>query len=384
MWATSPSDAQGPGFVEQSLRLVLHPTLGGRRVRVRLSNRFGSGPVRFASAFIARRASGATLVPRSVRRLRFAGRRGVTIPAGGEALSDAVAFHFAAFQYLAVSLHVQGASGASSEHFLALETSYATAPGGGDHARDAAADAFTQELASWPYLAAVEVKAPKTIGTVVAVGDSITDGWGSPMGAEERYPDFLARRLAVAGGSRAMAVVNAGISGNRVLTDSMPSILGPSLLTRLDADVVLAGGRVAILLEGTNDLGLVPSASADAVIAGLQTIVARLHAAGLRIILGTLTPARGAPLLHGSPAAIAARNRINEWIRTGAAADGVVDFHAALRDPTDPDRLRPEYDSGDHLHPNVAGYEAMANAVDPGALATPACTRKPEPRGERS
>ena len=373
VWVSSPSDALGPPFVDQSLRLVVNPTLGGHRVRVRLSNRFGSQPVHFASAFIARRASGAALVPRSSRRLRFSRRRSVAIPAGGEVVSDDVAFRFAAFQDLAVSVHVRGTSGVPSEHFLAFQTSYASGSGSGDHAKDTSAAAFTRKLGNWPYLAAVEVKAAKTMGGVVAVGDSITDGVGAPPDSNRRYPDFLARRLATAGRPLAAAVQNAGISGNQVLTDG-PPIYGRSLLTRLDADVIaLAGARVVILMEGTNDLGASPPATADAVIAGLQTIVARLHTAGLRVLLGTQTPAKGALTPHGAPAAIAARNQINDWIRTGGDADGVVDFHLALRDPNDPDRFRPEYDSGDHLHPSSAGYEAMADAVDLSLLGSSTC-----------
>jgi lysophospholipase L1-like esterase len=372
VWAASPTDGIGPVVAEQSLRLIVNPTLGGRRVRVRLSNRYASQPVRFASAFIARSAAAGSLVPRSARRLRFARKRSVTIPAGGEVVSDDVALRFEAFQDVAVSVHVSGATGGSTQHFLALETSYATVPGAGDHASDTAGGAFTQKVGSWPYLARVEVRARNDVGAVVAVGDSITEGVGSEPGENRRYPDFLARRLATAG--LPSAVQNAGISGNQVLTDGVPAFFGPALLTRLDADVIaLEGARVAIVMEGTNDLGSASPASADAVIAGLQAIVARLHAAGLRVILGTQTPAKTTALRHGSPEAVAARNQINEWVRTGGGADGVVDFHLALRDPNDPDRLRAEYDSGDHLHPSSAGYQAMANAIDLGLLGAGGC-----------
>jgi lysophospholipase L1-like esterase len=372
VWAASPSDGRGPTFVDQSLRLVLNPTFGGRRVRVRLSNRYGAQPVRFASAFIARREADAALVLRSARRLRFGRSRSVTVPPGGDVVSDDVAFRFAAFQDLAVTVHVGGESGASTHHLLALETSYATAPGAGDHAKDASGAAFTRQVNTRPYLVGVEVRARKAIGGVVAVGDSITDGFGSTYGANRRYPDFLARRLAAAG--LPSAVQNAGISGNKVLTAGVPAFAGPALLTRLDADVIaLAGVRVVILMEGTNDLGSDPPASADALIAGMQEVVARLRAAGLVVLLGTQTPAKGAVTQHGSPEAVAARNAVNEWIRTGGGADGVVDFHLALRDPNDPDRLRAEFDGGDALHPSTAGYEAMANAVDLGRLAGSAC-----------
>jgi len=212
---------------------------------------------------------------------------------------------------------------------------------------------------------------PFRLHTCMRITDSITDGFAGPVGANGRYPDLLARRLAAAGAR--LAVQNEGISGNRVLAEGLIPEFGPKLLDRLDLDAIdQSGASIAILVEGTNDLGLPPMATADAVIAGLQTAVDQLHAAGFRVILGTQTPSQGG-MAYGSPAAIAARNAINDWIRTGGAADGVVDFHTALSDPLDPDALRPEFDSGDHLHPNAAGYQAMADAVELPLLADPPC-----------
>ena len=364
VWAASPSGARNAGFADQSLRLIVTPTAGGRRVRVRLSNRFGDGPVTFSAASIARRAAGAALVPHSVRRLRFDGRRRVTIPAGQEVVSDGVRLRVAAFQDLAVSLHVRGASGPATEHVIALQTSYASPPGGGNHVADRQGDAFTLATDTRPYLIDVEVRAPVRLGAVIAFGDSLTDGVGSDLDRGGRYPDFRARRLAAAGDGRlALSVLNAGIGGTMLLEDE--AFFGPSALHRLRADVIdQAGARVVIVLEGTNDIDG-SAAKTDAVIAGLGEVVAELQAAGLSVLLGTQTPSKGTGFRpHGAPATIAARNRINDWIRTSGIADGVVDFHAAVRDPADVDRLRPEYDSGDHLHPNADGYEAMAAAVE--------------------
>ncbi len=361
VWAASPSDVDERGFEDQSLRLIVTPTAGGRRVRVRLSNRFGDTRVTFSSASIARREAGASVEAHSMRRLRFAGRRRVTLAPGADVVSDQVGLRVEPFQDLAVSLHVRGASGPATRHMIALQTSYASPPGAGPHATDRAGTAFTLALDARPYVTDVEVRAPARVAAVVTLGDSITDGVGSDLDASDRYPDLLARRLAGAG--LPLAVQNAGIGGTRLLDDD--PVFGPSLLGRLQADAIdQHGARVVIVLVGTNDLTTRPD-GADAVIDGLRAVVSTAHAAGLAVLLGTQTPAKDTPLTaHGAPATIVARNRVNHWIRTSGVADGVVDFHAAVRDPADPDRLRPEYDCGDHIHPNAAGYAAMAQAVD--------------------
>lgn len=364
VWAASPTDSTAGAFVEQTLRLVVHPTYGGSRVRVKLSNRFGSQPVTFGAATVARRGAGAAVAPGSTRPLRFAGLPSVTIPPGGEVLSDPLRFRVAAFRDLVVSLHVV-ASGAATQHAIAMQTSYVSPPGSGDRTADTAGAAFTRTIGEWPFLADLEVRAAHRVGGLVVIGDSITVGFPEPVDGNGRYSDLLARRLARVRSPR-IAIQNAGISGNRLLSDGFLPAFGPSLLARLDADAIdQAGVGIVLLMIGTNDLGLVPRATAADVVAGLEVAVARLRAAGLRVLLGTQPPSKGmAGLFHGTAEAIAARNAINAWIRTSGVADGVVDFHAALRDPADPDRLHPAFDSGDHLHPSPAGYQAMADAVD--------------------
>ena len=372
-WSTSPSDGRGPALIDQSLRLIVNPTLGGTRVRVRLSNRFGPRAVTLAAVTIARRASGADLAPGTVRRLRFERRPSVTIPPGGEVVSDARRFAYEAFEDLVVSLHVSGTSGLSTEHATAVQTSYVAPPGSGDRTGDESGIAFAGTISSWLFLSDVEVRAPRRVRAVVALGDSITDGFPEPRNRNGRYPDLLARRLAAAG--MRLAVQNQGISGNEVLREGVLPGFGPSLLARLDRDALdQAGASIVILMEGTNDVGVPPPPTAEHVVAGLRTVVERLRAAGLRVIIGTLPPCKDFALaLHGTASAIAARNAINDWIRTSGVADAVIDFHAVLRDPDDPDRLRREFDSGDHLHPSPAGYAAMADAVDLALLADPPC-----------
>jgi len=380
-WGAAPGYAAVPGFAGQTLRMVVTPHAGGRLAGVRLTNRYGSAPVTFDGARLARRAAGAGVVAGTSRAVTFGGRRSVTIARGADVVSDPVRIRFRAFQQLAVSVFARGATGPATTHSLASEPSTYVATG--DHTADGGGGAFGAPQPNWPFLNGVDVLASARTGAIVAFGDSITDGFRStdarPAGARDtRWPDVLARRLVRAG--RPLSVVNEGISGNRVRLDALPNspeIYGPSGLSRLDGDALAVSGATdAIVLEGINDIGQTPPATAVQVIAGLQQLVTRLKVAGLRVRLGTLTPSggHGAPT-YGGPAANAIRRAVNRWIRTSPLPDTVVDFESAVRDPSRSGRLRPVYDSGDHLHPNARGYRAMGDAVRISALRGTGCGR---------
>ena len=355
-WASPPSGASGGAGAtrDETARVIVTPTVGGSRVRVRLSNRFGTRPVTFASATIARRAEGSALVARTITPLTFGGERSVTAAAGTDVVSDPAPLEFDAFQPLAVSVHVREDVGAATEHRLGRQISYLTPDGAGDHTGDADGSAFAERTTTRPFVAGLDVRSPA--GAVVALGDSITDGSGAGPGGA--WPEILARRLHARG--RLLSVLNAGISGNRVLRDRGP-IFGRSALHRLRPDVLQqAGVTTVILLEGINDLGQPPHASVPELLRGYRRLIARLHRANLRVLHGTLTPSAGYPT---RAYATRKRERINAWIRAKSPADGVVDFDKAVRDQGAPRRLRRAYDSGDHLHLNRRGYRAMARAI---------------------
>jgi lysophospholipase L1-like esterase len=361
-WGTAPAYAERRVFEDQTLRLIAHPNLGGRRVRVRLSNRFGGEPLILGSVTIARRGFGAALADGSHRRLTFMGRRTVTIPAGAELVSDPVALSFAAFQDLAVSLHVHRARGGVTTHPRAFQTSYLAA---GDHASDRRGGAFASRVGSWYFLAGIDVGAPERSGAVVGFGDASVDGTGSPDEANHRFTDFLAERLESRSRPPRLSVLNAGVAGNRLLVDT-DTVSGLSLLSRVGRDVIRQPGAsdVIVWLGSGDDFRRSPPATAAAVIAGLSELTGRLHRRGLNVMLATISPSAGSPSSAGGIRTLNAKRRaVNRWIRTGGAADSVADLDAVLRDPARPDFLNPRYDSGDGQHPNSTGYHAAAQAI---------------------
>jgi lysophospholipase L1-like esterase len=285
-----------------------------------------------------------------------------TIAAGAIVVSDPIDLTVTAGSDLAVDLYVPGDTAASGSpvtmHTGANQTSYVSVSGNFSGAESLPVAATTP---SWFLLARVEVVAPAATGAIVALGDSITDGSRSTPNTNNRWPDLLAKRLAQAGGPK-LAVLNAGIAGNRVLLDNA----GPNALARFDRDVLAQTGVThVIVMEGINDIGQgrsnpIPSA-ADLIAAHRQLIV-RAHARGLKIVGATLTPFEGAG--YWTPEGEAKRATLNEWIRTGREYDGVIDFDAAVRDPNRPTMFLPQYQSGDNLHPSDAGYQAMASAID--------------------
>lgn len=368
--AMSPSALVSPvqTLDDQTVRNIIYTTAGGNTLRIRVSNAFGDRTVTIGAATVARQVSGAAVDPATLRALTFGGHRSVRLAGGAAALSDPVRFAVPALRTLAVSLYLPDFTGPATYHQLGQQTNYLAA---GDHTAAAGAAAFGTTVSSWFFLDAVQVRTAAP-GAIIAVGDSITDGFNSTVDANNRWPNVLARRLAARQGRHAPAVVDEGISGNRVLSDSV--CLGVKLLDRLRRDVFSQpGARTIVLLEGVNDLGFsqLPDAdcsapntnvSADQLIRAYKEIIRQAHARGLRIYGGTIVPFQGAG--YWDPAAEQKRGVINDWIRGSHAFDGVVDFAAATAAPGQPTMLDPAFDSGDHLHPNDAGYAAMAAAAD--------------------
>lgn len=351
---------------DQTVRQVARIGIGGSRVRILLSNAYGTRPLKIGAADIALSGKDASIVPGSNRVLTFDGKTSVVIPPGAPMLSDPVALDVAALSRLAVSLYLPDPTAPATFHWDARQTAYV----GAGNQTAAMSLKVDSTLTTRVFLAAIQVEAAPGTRTVVAFGDSITDGDGATIDADARWPDFLAQRMA----PRDVAVLNAGISGARVLRDKM----GVNALARFQRDVLAQPGiRAVIVLMGINDIAWKDtplalsdeSTTAQDLITGYQQLIARAHARGVRIIGATLTPFEGA--LEDTPMRgyynadkERIRRQVNDWIRHSGAFDAVIDFDAILRDPTHPTRLLPAYDSGDHLHPGDAGNRAMAEAID--------------------
>ena len=368
-WATAlHAPAAGPpgltnaGFDNQTLRQIVHTSVGGDRVRVRLST-FGAGALRIGSARVALRDAGASIVPGSDRPLTFGGQTSMTVPPGAVVVSDEVDFEVPPLSDLAVSLYVPGATGPATWHFVALQTSYVSPAGDFTDSILMPVQSTTQ---AWFWLAGVEVTASQQTNAIVVLGDSVTDGTRSTADANRRWPDRLSERILATPGNHKMGVLNQGLSGNRLLHDG----IGPNALARFDRDVLTqAGATHAIVLLGNNDIffgQLFPAdaVTADQIIQGHRVLIARARTAGLKIYGATLTPLQGAGPATAFAAVEEQRQAVNHWIRTSNEYDAVIDFDAITRDPAMPTRLLPALDSGDHLHPNDRGYAAMADAID--------------------
>ena len=362
----------GPAFPaplvvnNQTLREIVHTTIAGSRVRVVFSNAFGTAPVDIGAAHVALRDHEAGIVANSDRPLMFGGRPTFRIPPGAIAVSDPVDLQVAQAADLAIDLYLPGEVGSGPSpltmHNGANQTIYVS--GMGNHAGEATwADATPNR--SWYLLSRVEVVAPEKTGAVVTFGDSITDGTRSTLDMNARWPDELARRLQAQKGGSRVAVLNEGIAGNQVVGDGNPAA-GVNALARFERDVLSQPGVThVVVMESINDIGLAranPTPSADDLIAAQKQLIARAHERGLKIFGATLTPFEGAA--YFSQEGEAKREAINEWIRTGKDYDGVIDFDKVIRDPSAPTKFQPQFDSGDHLHPNDAGYKAMGDAVD--------------------
>jgi lysophospholipase L1-like esterase len=364
------------GARDQTFRLIVMPEVWGREGRLRFSNVFGTKPLTIDGVYAGLHWSGGAVAPGTNKPVRFAGKPSVTIPPGESVWSDAAAMPSGTYgRKLAVSFHVAGESGPITWHAKGLQTSYLTAPGAGMMGASEHETAFPFTTTSWFLLDAVDMRAPADTQVVVAFGDSITDGTASTLNGDDRWPNALSRRVHAAYGDR-VAVVNAGIGGNQVAgpaeySAAKPISGGPAAWQRLDRDVLsLSGVTHVIWLEGINDFGSATNAPVETVTARMKEVVAKLKARGIRVVGATVVSALGATGTHGSVEEDRKRQALNEWIRTSGTFDGVADFDKATIDPAT-GQLRPEFipDStaggpGDKVHPNRAGYLAMAGAVD--------------------
>ncbi len=346
----------------QTLRQIVRTSVGGSRVRIVLSNAFGTAPIEIGAGNIALRDKESSLVTSSVKPLTVAGASTFTVLAGATLVTDPIDLAVPPVSDLVIDLYIPNDLGISpspvTTHNGASQTNFVSETGNHSGVTNLPVNARS---GAWFMIARVEVMAPAGTAAVVTFGDSITDGARSTADTNNRWPDQLARRLAARKGG-AVAVLNAGISGNRVLGDGA----GVSALARFDRDVLMQTGVThVVVMEGINDIGIArnnPSPSADDLIAGHKQLIDRAHARGLKIYGATLTPYEGAA--YYSPEGEAKRQALNNWIRTSKAYDGVIDFDMVTRDPAAPTKFLPAYDSGDHLHPGDAGYKAMGDAVD--------------------
>ena len=359
-----PADAQR----DITIRQVFHVSIGGAVLRVHLSNAFGKEPLHFTSVHISLpvAADSSAIDPRSDKALSFSGSSDVIVPAGADYISDPIQYPIASLSNLAITVHLDALPDGQTGHPGSRATSYYTY---GDQVTSAnLKDA--KPIDHWYQISGMDVLSPANGASVIAFGDSITDGHAATINGNDRWTDVLAQRLQQSPGTKNIGVLNQGIGGNHLLIDG----LGPNALARFDRDVLAqAGVHWVILLEGVNDLGgltrngEVSAAEHDAlvqrILAAYQQIVVRAHAAGIRVIGATITPYTGSDYYHPGPSSEADRETINQWIRTPGRFDDIVDFDKAVRDPSHPDRMLPAYDSGDHLHPSPAGYHAMGDAV---------------------
>ena len=358
-WYAPPVTTSTLTFNDQTIREIVHISIPGTRIQVRLTNLFGTGLLAVGEVHVAIRATGSSIVPGTDRVLTFGGANSVNIPAGAPMLSDPVDLETRIFDDVAVSIYFPTDTGLSTVHGTGVQTSYISGPG--DYTAD---EQFPEAMTTTSrfFLAGVEVTPIQPYQAVVTLGDSITDGTRSTPDTNNRWPDHLAVRLYE--NNQTMAVLNAGISGNRILRDGA----GPNAPARFDRDVLVQQGVTHVtLLESINDIGqncLNPDqgVTADQLIVGIRQLIARAHEKHIKFIGATMTPFEGASYFcEGGEAQRAA---INDWIRFGGEVDGVIDFEAAVRDPANPRRFLQFFDSGDHLHPNDYGYTVMAEAID--------------------
>jgi lysophospholipase L1-like esterase len=355
-------------LTDVTIREIIHLSVGGSTLRVHLSNSFGTAPLHFSSVHVARplSASSSAIDPASDKALSFAGSEDVTVPAGAEYISDPIGFPATALSNVAITFYLGDAPAQQTGHPGSRATSYYFH---GDQV-SAAVLPDAQKVDHWYQISGIDVLAPSQSASIVALGDSITDGHASTTNGDDRWTDVLAQRLQASSIDRNIGVLNQGIGGNHLLTDG----LGPNTLARFDRDVLAQPGvHWLIVFEGVNDLGgltrdgeVSPAEHAllvHRILGAYQQLIVRAHAHGIRIIGATITPYTGSDYYHPGPHSEADRQAINEWIRTPGNFDAIIDFDKVMRDPQQTDHLLPAYDCGDHLHPSPAGYRVMGEAI---------------------
>jgi len=381
-WATSqqlvePNNALSPGDLrDATLRQIVHLSIGGHEVRVRLSNRFGSTPLLVTALGIARAVSpgSSKIVPSSEKVMTFSGSPEITIPPHADYLSDPVSFPADALSDVAITIHLDAAPEDETGHPGSRATSYVS-HGNLVSARELEG---AKTVDHWYFVAGIDVAASPGTAAIVALGDSITDGHGSTTNGNDRWTDVLARRLQAQPGAPNLAVLNQGIGGNHLLTDG----LGPNALSRINHDVIAQPGvRYLIVFEGINDVGMLARSPnptekdhdtlVQRMTAAYEQIIVRAHTSGIKVIGATLTPFVGSDYYHPGPASEADRQAVNEWIRNPAHFDAVIDFDKIARDPEHPERFLPAFDCGDHLHPSPSGYATMAQGIPFSLFASP-------------
>jgi lysophospholipase L1-like esterase len=374
-WAAAPAFSVGPEFANQTIRQIVHLSIGGTRIRVRFDNDNRTNPLVIGAAHVALPGhEPGTIDPTTVHVLTFNGSTSITVPAGAPIYSDPLDLAVPPLSDLTVSIYLTRDTGPSTIHPDGNATAFISEEG--DHTDEPAMSKATTSTARL-FLSEVDVLSttgtPGATGTLVTLGDSITDGALSSLDRNQRWPDLLAARLQREVHSVQVGVANAGIGGNRILHDTPELSYGPNALARLDRDVLSVPGlKWVILLEGINDIGhstasrlLEQETSADEIISGMVQVIARVKGRGARIYGGTLLPFDGTVYSHYyTPEGEKKRQVVNAWIRTSHAFDAIIDFDAAMRDVNQPTRLNPDYDSGDHIHPNDRGYQRMADVID--------------------
>src|SRR5437660_5173865 len=353
---------------DATARQIVHLSAGGSAVRVHVSNAFGTDALRLRSVHIAHpmTPASATIDPATDKALTFSGSQDLTIPPGAEYISDPVEYRVRALSDLAVTFYLEVPPASQTGHPGARATTYFV------HGNlvSAADLPEAKHVDHWYQISAVDVLSGKGAASIVALGDSITDGHGATTNGNDRWTDVLARRLQISRQTRNIGISNQGIGGNHLLSDG----LGPNALARFDRDVLAqAGVRWLIVFEGVNDLGGLArtgevsqaehTTRTRRVVAAYEQMVARAHAHGIRVIGASITPYVGSDYYHPSPLSEADRQAVNEWIRAPGHFEAVIDFDTIVRDPRQPDRLRADYDCGDHLHPSPAGYKAMGESI---------------------